>query len=106
MGRRWAASVSAVLAAVALAACAPADLQPTPPTPLASASTAAPNRTFTIAVILGSVIGGEIFGASELLPMGVILAGVVAITMAKAGRRKRVPAAPADCRPRMTRPYE
>ncbi len=51
MGRRWAASVSAVLAAVALAACAPADLQPTPPTPLASASTAAPNRTFTIAVI-------------------------------------------------------
>lgn len=53
-----------------------------------------------IAVLLGSVIAGERFGASELLPMAVILAGVVAITIAKAGARKRVPAAPADCKAR------
>jgi hypothetical protein len=32
--------------------------------------------------------------------MAVILAGVVAITIAKAGARKRVPAAPADCKAR------
>lgn len=57
-----------------------------------------------IAVVFGSVIGGEVFGAGELLPMGVILVGVLAITMAKAARRKRVPAAPADGRARMTRP--
>lgn len=51
-----------------------------------------------IAVLLGSMLGAERFGAAELLPMAVILAGVVAITFAKAGARKRAPAAPADCR--------
>lgn len=40
-----------------------------------------------IAVALGAWLAGERFGAHELLAMGVILLGVVAITLAKARRR-------------------
>ncbi len=46
-----------------------------------------------IAVALGAWLAGERFGAHELVAMGVILLGVLAITLAKASRsRRKVPA--------------
>lgn len=41
-----------------------------------------------IAVMLGAALAGERFGAGELVAMGVILLGVVAITLAKAAKSK------------------
>jgi len=41
-----------------------------------------------IAVMLGAALAGERFGAGELVAMGVILLGVVAITLAKAAKAK------------------
>lgn len=41
-----------------------------------------------IAVLLGALLAGERFHAAELVAMGVILAGVVAITLAKASRAR------------------
>jgi drug/metabolite transporter (DMT)-like permease len=41
-----------------------------------------------IAVMLGAVLAHERFSAHELAAMGVILFGVIAITMAKAGKKK------------------
>ena len=38
--------------------------------------------------MLGAVLAHERFSAHELAAMGVILFGVVAITMAKAGKKK------------------
>ena len=49
-----------------------------------------------IAVALGALLAGERFGRGELLAMGVILLGVVAITLAKASKAKPAPAAEAD----------
>jgi drug/metabolite transporter (DMT)-like permease len=46
-----------------------------------------------IAVVLGAWLARERFGAHELLAMGVILLGVVAITLAKARKAARPPAA-------------
>ncbi len=46
-----------------------------------------------IAVALGAWLAGERFGAHELVAMGVILLGVLAITLAKASKyRRKVPA--------------
>lgn len=44
-----------------------------------------------IAVLLGTLLAGERFGANDLGAMAVILAGVVAITVASARRRRPVP---------------
>lgn len=41
-----------------------------------------------IAVMLGAALAGERFGAGELVAMGVILLGVVAITLAKAAKAR------------------
>ena len=41
-----------------------------------------------IAVALGAWLAGERFGTHELMAMGVILLGVVAITLAKAKKAK------------------
>ncbi|MEO5963253.1 MAG: drug/metabolite exporter YedA [Thermomonas sp.] len=46
-----------------------------------------------IAVALGAWLAAERFGTHELVAMGVILLGVVAITLAKARRPKRLPKA-------------
>ena len=42
-----------------------------------------------IAVLLGALLAGERFGAGELVAMGVILLGVVAITLAKAAKARK-----------------
>ncbi len=42
-----------------------------------------------IAVLLGALLAGERFGVGELVAMGVILLGVVAITLAKAAKAKK-----------------
>lgn len=47
-----------------------------------------------IAVALGAWLAGERFGMHELIAMGVILLGVVAITLAKSWRQKPRPPAP------------
>lgn len=48
-----------------------------------------------IAVLLGTLLAGERFGAHDLGAMAVILAGVVAITVASAARRRRAAMQPA-----------
>lgn len=48
-----------------------------------------------IAVLLGTLLAGERFSAHDLGAMAVILAGVVAITVASARRRRPVPVHPA-----------
>ena len=41
-----------------------------------------------IAVVLGALLANEKFGANDLLPMGIILLGVIAMTVGKAKRAK------------------
>lgn len=48
-----------------------------------------------IAVLLGTLLAGERFGAHDLGAMAVILAGVVAISVASAARRRQPRAQPA-----------
>ena len=47
-----------------------------------------------IAVLLGALLASERFGAHDIGAMGVVLLGVVAITLAKA--KKSAPPAPVD----------